>query len=247
MNSTYSLKQILFALREEYLEVEKRLKELEKYVNITGNIDDISFYIHDFNVQKTIDMYLRKKQTLVDKIREVLGLNGIYTRGVAFWMVPNELEAACYWKRKKVCSITDLDNFTKSINDIIESDFVKNIRLYTPIKKGNFVLDTNAFGVSLLERGINLSRLDYNPKEDIINIEREQRIVTPSYVKDLFNIKFDSESFSDYHKGILDNYEEKEIIIADDFDSDSLELEIIAEPKKLILIPRRTIKKNTNA
>lgn len=237
MNTTYSFKQILFALREEYLEVEKKLKELENYVNITGDIDDISFYIHDFNVPETIDMYLRKKQTLLDKIREVIGLSGIYTRGVAFWMVPKEIEAACYWKRKKVCSITDLEGFTKSINDIIKSDFVKNIRLYPSIKKGNFDLDTNAFGISLLESGTN--RFIYNPKKDVINVESEQSIITPNYVKDLFNIKFDSDSFSDYHKGIIDNYEEKEISIADDFDSNNSQLEIIDEPKKLILIPKK--------
>lgn len=92
IDNTYKLKQVLFALRKEYIEVERKLWELEKYVNIIGDIDDISFKVHDFNDSKNIDMYLRKKQTIIDKIREVIGLPGIYTRGVAFWMVPEEIE-----------------------------------------------------------------------------------------------------------------------------------------------------------
>ena len=102
MYNTYKLRQILFALRKEYIEVERKLRELEKYVNVIGDIDDISFKIHDFNDSKNIDMYLTKKQTIIDKIREVIGLPGIYTRGVAFWMVPEEIDAAYYWKKDKV-------------------------------------------------------------------------------------------------------------------------------------------------
>ena len=241
MTNTYSLKQILFALRKEYIEVEKKLKELEKYVNITGEIDDISFHIHDFNVPKTIDMYLRKKQTILDRIRETLGLTGIYTRGVAFWMVPSEIEQACYWKRKKVCSITDLDGFTKDIKEIVESDFVKNTILDVICENNNFDLNINARGISLYDKEECFSTIDYYSKDNVLSVESKKDIITPDYIYNLFNIEFGRERFNDYYKGIIDNYEEKEIDIIDTFDSNHSKLEIIEEPKKLILRPKKNI------
>lgn len=243
MNKAYTLKQILFALRKEYIEVEKKLKDLEKYVNITGEIDDISFHVHDFNVPKTIDMYLRKKQTILDKIRETLGLTGIYTRGVAFWMVPSEIEQACYWKRKKVCSITDLDGFTKDIKDIVESDFIKNTILDVMGENNNFALNINARGASATgyKKENDFSVIGYNSKVDTMSVRRKQSIITLDYIYDLFNIEFGSEIFNDYYKEIIDNYEEKEIDIVDTFDSNHSQLEIIEKQKKLILKPKKII------
>ena len=63
---------------------------------------------------------------------------GIYTRGVDFWMVPEEIDVAYYWKKDKVCFITDLDDFSKSINEILESDFVKNVKANIKSKKKIF-------------------------------------------------------------------------------------------------------------
>ena len=241
MENAYTLKQILFALRKEYIEVEKQLKELEKYVTITGDIDDISFHIHDFNVPKTIDMYLRKKQTILDKIRETIGLTGIYTRGVAFWMVPSEIEQACYWKRKKVCSVTDLDGFTKDIKNIIESDFVKNTILDVMCENNHFELNINAWGTILYDKEQYFSTINYSSKDNVLSVERKKDIITPDYIYNLFNIEFGCERFNDYYKGIIDNYEEKEIDIVDTFDSNYSQLEIIEQPKKLVLKPKKNI------
>ena len=239
MENTFTLKQILFALRKEYLEVEKKLKELENYVKITGEIDDISFHIHDFSTRKTIDMYLSKKQTILDKIREIVGLNGIYTRGIAFWMIPEEIDAACYWKRKKVCSFTDIDELSKSINNIIDNKFINSMRITTLNTDNNLSLNIAASGTSLIENKNNFCLLDYNP--DSININTKENIITPTYIDNLLNIKFSKENFNDYYKEILDNYEEKEIDITDTIYSDHAELEIIEKPKKIILTPKRNI------
>lgn len=237
MKDTYTLKQILFALKNEYLAVEKKLEELEKFVIVTGDIDDISFQIHDFNVPKTIDMYLRKKQSLLDKIRETLGFSGIYTKGVAFWMVPSEIEQACYWKRKKVCSISDLDGFTKDIKEIVESDFIRNTILDVICENNNCDLNINARGISLYDKEDNISSLEYNSGGNSLDIKSKHSVITPNYVNDILNIQFDRDSFNEYFKSIIDNYIEKEIDIVDDFYSNHSQLEIIEEPKKLILKP----------
>ena len=241
MGNTYTLKQILFALRKEYIEVEKQLKELEKYVTVTGEIDDISFYVQDSDVPKAIDIYLRKKQTLVDKIRETLGLSGIYTRGVTFWMVPEEIDAACYWKRNKVCTINNSDEFRKSINDILECEFIKNLPLDMRKRDDELSLYISSFGTSLIDKNTILSPISYNSKGNHLSIRREGSIITPNYIDDLLNVKFRCEKFNDYYKGIIDKYEEKEIDIIDIFDSNYSQLEIIEQPKNLILKPKKNI------
>lgn len=244
MSNTYKLKQILFALRNEYIEVEKQLKQLEDYVNITGNIDDISFHIHDFNNPKTINMYLRKKQTILDKLREELGFSGLYTRGVAFWMVPEELDAAYYWKGKRVCSINALDAFYEDINTIIESDFVRNINMDMFDINNNFFIDANVRGVAMHKRGTINPPLDYYSKEDVLTIKYNEKIVTPKYIEDLLSVEFLRDNFSGYYQDVIDNYNEKEISIVDDLETDNSKIEIIEKPKKLILKPKKIIKPN---
>ena len=236
------MKQILFALRNEYIEVEKQLKQLEDYVNITGDIDDISFHIHDFNKPKTIDMYLRKRQTVLDKIREALGLSGIYTRGVSFWMVPKELHEASYWKGKRLCSINDLDAFTEDINSIIESDFVRNINMDLFDINNNFFIDANVRGVAMHKRGTTNAPIDYYSNEDVLTIKCNGKIITPKYIEDLLSVEFLRDNFSDYYQDIIDNYNEKEISIVDDFEDDNSKIEIIEEHKKLILKPQKNNK-----
>lgn len=241
MNRKYTLKHILFALREEYLELEKQLKELENYVIINGDIDDISFRVHDFNFPKTIDIYLKKRQTLLDKIAEIIGFVGIYTRGVVFWNVPKEIDAACYWKRTKVCSISDMEEFTKSINDILESDFVKNTYLAIPRGDHKYSLTITSSTTTLHEKRSDFSSISYNSKYNSININRRKNNITPDYIDNIFNITFNRGKFNDYYKSIFDNYEDKEIDIIDSFDSNHSQLEIIEEPKKLILKPKKSI------
>lgn len=242
MGNTYNLKQILFALRNEYIKIEKQLKELEGHVNITGDIDDISFHIHDFNNPKTIDMYLRKKQTMLDKIRETLGFCGLYTRGVIFWKVPEEVDGAYYWKGKRVCSIDNLAAFGEDINRIIESDFVRNINMNMFDIDDQFFIDVDVRGSSMYKRGRINSLIDYYSKEDVLTIKNNENIITPKYIDDLLNVEFYCDNFSDYYKGVIDNYSEKEISIVDDFEADNSKIEIIEEPKKLILKPQKIIK-----
>lgn len=242
MENTYNLKQILFALRNEYIEIEKQLKALEGHINITGDIDDISFHIHDFNKPKTIDMYLKKEQTVLDKIREALGFCGLYTRGIVFWKVPEEVDAAYYWKGKKVCFIDDLAAFSEDINRIIESDFVRNINMNMFDINNQFFIDANVRGVAMHKRGTINPPLDYYSKEDVLTIKFNEKTVTPKYIEDLLSVEFLRDNFSDYYQDIIDNYNEKEISIVDDFEADNSKIEIIEEPKKLILKPQKIIK-----
>ena len=239
MDNTYKLKQVLFALRKEYIEVERKLRELEKYVNVMGTVDDISFKIHDFNDSKTIDMYLKKKQTIIDKIREAIGLPGIYTRGVAFWMVPEEVDAAYYWKKDKVCSVTDLDSFSKDIDKILQSDFVKNVKANIMSKKEDFLLENNVRGIDLIKKENKFTPVSFSSNEGCIDIKREEYRITPNYINALFNVEFKKDNFNDYYRDIIDGYEDKEIKVINDFSSNYADIEVIEEPKKLILRPKK--------
>ena len=60
----------------------------------------------------------------------------------------------------------------------------------------------------------------------------------------MFNIEFKKDNFNDYYRDIIDSYENKEIKVINDFSSNYSELEVIEEPKKLILKPRISCKKD---
>ena len=70
-------------------------------------------------------------------------------------------------------------------------------------------------------------------------MKNEEKIITPDDIYKLLNLSLDEKYLNDYHRRILDNYEEKEIDIEDNFNSNKAKLEIIEEPKKLILKPMK--------
>lgn len=119
--------------------------------------------------------------------------------------------------------------------------FIKNIFL-TIQGDDKFSLNITARSTSMFEKETCYSVISYNSKRNNINIKRQQSIITPSYIHDLFNTEFECENFNDYYKRIINNYEEKEIDIVDTFDSNNSQLEIIEQPKKLILTPKKSFK-----
>ena len=69
----------------------------------------------------------------------------------------------------------------------------------------------------------------------------EEKIITPDDIFKLLNLSLDGNYLNDYHRRVLNNYEEKEIDIDDSFNSNEAKLEIIEEPKKLILKPKKNM------
>ena len=49
MGKEYTVRQVIFALREEYLKVRKELENLKKYITIDSKIKQSEFYYLNYN------------------------------------------------------------------------------------------------------------------------------------------------------------------------------------------------------
>lgn len=238
MEKTYTFEQIVFALRKEYLEVQKQLNELKKFID-TARTQDASFCLFT----DMIILYLKKRKTLLDKIKELFGiapLDGVW------YDVTTDLESIYYFINRDVCSIYNPDELRKQINAILGSDFFKNIAIpddvlafsaenknaFLLLKPGN--LELNICGVN--QNGEKeISYFWYSPESDTFLLSDKIKNSTDDEIYQLFSLGFSHNYFNDYHHRFLTGYDGKEIEIEGISDS----LEIIEEPKKIVLRPMK--------
>ena len=244
MNKTYTTKQILFGLRKEYIEVEKQLTELKKYVNVSKKVEDFDFHIT--GNPSELFLYLHKKKNILERFEDLLGL---YIYGTTNYNVTNGINSSYYYNKKEICSIPNQEELNKKIEQIVQTDFFKNILAnnYTSIPCNENKINTIQItpGHIGFINGVNgiYPHLDYYPRSDELVMKNEEKIITPDDIFKLLNLSFNGSYLNNYHHNILNNYEEKEINIDDCFISNEAKIEIIEEPKKLILKPKNIIKK----
>ena len=240
MENTYTFKYIIFGLRKEYLEIEKQLLELKKYVDVSSKVDGFNFYIAGDPCK--LFLYLHKEKNILEQFELMLGT---YLHGKTNYKVTSGIEKKYYYKRREICSISNQDELNKQIKQIVQTDFFKNIvannYLSIPCIENRFNTLHISTGYIGLINGDNgeYPHLDYYPRKDKLVMKNEEKIITPDDIYKLLNLSLDGIYLNDYHRKILDNYEEKEIDIEDNFNSNKAKLEIIEEPKKLILRPKK--------
>jgi len=242
MDKTYTFRQIIFGLRKEYVEIEKQLTELKKYVDVSSKVENFKFHIAG-NPCKMF-LYLDKKKNLLEKIGMLLSL---YLPDVTDYDVTDGIKKNYYYKKNAICSTDYQDELNTKIERIIQTDFFKNIvandHVSIPCKDNetNSLLIT-ANGTRLFnEINRTYPNLYYHSCEDVLVMENEEKIIIPDDISKLLDFSIDGNYLNDYHRRVLDSYEEKEIDIEDSFNSRKAKLEIIEEPKKLILRSRKNV------
>ncbi|MEE3342915.1 MAG: hypothetical protein VZS44_02375 [Bacilli bacterium] len=242
MEKAYTFKQIIFGLRKEYLEIEKQLNDLKKYVNVSYN--KIDYYIFQIiGNPSRLYLSLNRKQNLLDKIEILLGS---YIHDLTMFNITSGAENSYYIGKKEICTINNLDELNKKIKEIEETEFFKNItaNIYGTIpcneNKFNGLL-INQNEISLLNQNLDYPHLDYYPREDILIMEKKEKAIIPDDIFEILNLSIKRSNLNKYHHKILDNYKEKEIEIEDNFKSNKAKLEIREEPKKLILKQKKTV------
>ena len=240
MGNVYSFRKIIFGLRNEYIEVYKQLRELERYVDISSKVESYNFHIAG-NPCKLF-LYLHKKKNLLEKIEILLNL---YVHGLTNYNVTDGVCDKYYYNKRVICSISEQDELNKLIEQIVQTDFFRNIvannYVSIPCVENQFNTLHITPGCIRLINGINgeYPHLYYYPCIDELVMRNEDSIIRPDDIYKLLNLTLDGKYLNDYHHRILDKYEDKEIDIEDSFDSKDVRLEIIEESKKLILKPKR--------
>lgn len=247
MNKTYTLKHVIFALREEYLKVEKELTELKKYVSVNNKVDEFNFHIAGNPCNLLLHLY--KKKNLLEKFGEWLG---VYISGYPQCDVTNGIDLDNYYSKKGILLINKKEELNNKIEQIIKSDFFKNITANNHIsipclENESASLHISSNGTTLFNRDNTYPWFDYFPHYDVFNVnwsKDKKKIITSDDIYKIFSLSLDSKYLNDYHRNVLDNYEEKEIYIDidDNFRKNDVKLEIIEEPKILILKPKKSKK-----
>lgn len=240
MNKTYTFKHIIFALRKEYLQIEKQLEELKQYVNTSEQINN--FYFHIAGNPCRLFLYLEKKKNLLDKISLLLGT---YIHGRTNYEVTNEINDIYKYHNQLLCCINNKEEMQNKINNIINAEFFKNIVANNHISIPCIENEINTLLIASnhihLINGINgdYPHLDYYPKKDILVLQSETKTITSNIILHLLNLSIDSSYLNKYHHKILDNYKEKEVLLENNFIEKEVTLEIKEDSKKLVLIPKR--------
>lgn len=242
MTKTYTFKQIIFGLRKEYNDIEKQLTELKKYVDVNSKVDN--YYFHITGNPSKLFLCLYNKKNILEKIEMLLGQ---YIPDAMSYDVTRGANNSYYYSKEEICSITNQDELNEKIKKIVKTDFFNNIlannNISIPCNENRINSLLITAGHIGLINGINgdYSHLDYYPCEDMLLMRNEEKHIIPDDIFKLLNLSLDGNYLNDYHHRVLDNYEEKEIYIDDSFNSNEAKLEIIEEPKKLILSPKKNI------
>lgn len=243
MDKTYTFKHVIFGLREEYLKIEKELNELKKYVDASNEVSDYHFSISGgmYNNPCVMQLVLTKRKNLLEKI---LGKMKLLMEVYKSYEVTDEVKNAYYYKNKQFCSINNQDELSKRIKEIVETDFFGNIvanrHVFIPCleNKDNSLLITAGRIDVFHGRNLFDPHFSYWSKNDEFAVMHLKKIITPDDINKLLNLSLNGSYLNDYHRNILDNYDDKEIEIDDFALKGCFKLDIIEEPKKLILKPK---------
>ena len=247
MGKEYTVKQVIFALREEYLKVRKELENLKKYITIDSKIKQSEFYYLNYNghpdgYNVIISLYLKMNiiQKVISRLTNPNSMPSYYE--VYRDSNPNTIS----FENIPYVTINDKEGLLKACQALVENEFVKNINLLGPYK----VLNQNS-PLAILgnnERGINTDyctpldigyRMDYDRLEVTGSNLKNRFVVTPDIIYNLLNLKVNNTNFNDYYKKVIENYQDKPILVnGSQIIKYSGEYQILDEQERLVLIPK---------
>ena len=190
MNKIYTYQQILFALRKEYLEINKKLNELKKYIVTDDNkVINSSFLLEEVSTKLGYNMYEEYETSVTKGIKPYYEINNT-----------------------KVCQVTNIDKCNKLIKEILNSDIFSEIE-----KKGVIsipAINDKYKSIAITSDTVSLNnglyeifpRFDYFLAKDRIFMEKEEETIYPADIYDILNLKFDISFLNKYHFDNLKKY-----------------------------------------
>lgn len=252
---TYTYKQILLGLRKEFLEAQKRLDELNKFVFIFNeNKENYYFNLYKSPYEEkepelTLNLNVQSKNKLLNMIKNAYG----YRRPSRVFMLKNNngdyYPFRPHWFRKNDFNIS-VDprlkaEFKELVEELLKSDFAKYMTIPTTIT----AIETQSiprivprsFQFDLLT---DKSHISYLGRRDILEFASSKKQnerwepLTPELLDYILGIEFPKDAFPEYHQRIIERsiYDDREIILGKQIKPKTHErLQVREEGKKLIL------------
>ena len=248
-NNTYSAKDIIFGLQEEYVKIIQELEKINQYIELCNpkvqkpvwyrSLDGDGIFT-DLTIEKT------RLEKIWQEIKEKLNLD-IAGKNLVRISKKYDYEIK---KKKEYIAIKDKEGLAKQIDKIYSYEFTKQKEIglnYNEPQGSNFHLAADPLDVSIIERNQEeeLSPIkgsiiaNYTENMDTININlvtgRENGVDLSKFL----NARFKKEEVPQYYRDIIEAGEDiqRELIIPKEQSIiyERTKYAITREPKKLIL------------
>lgn len=221
---TYTIKQLLFGLREVYIENEKKLNELKKYIQPKDDVKlgefDIYTYVKRNNAY--LELNLKAQQSMIMHLLETIQNRRIHDdrkRKIEIGSSLNGKKDYLVIPKTEIIQKIDIEQLCKEAYDILENDFTKNIN--TPVinneeDKIDFEATTTGIITHTGDTGKYPSTgIIYNAKADTIMITPYYQTLFYNEAVDIFNAELPANQFSDWHNDVVDHadIDNRELII----------------------------------
>lgn len=257
----YTIEQIIFGLRKKYLENEKLLNELNKYVVSLKENVGLSFEILKKNekVNNFDKKYITDLKISLDM--EQLKIARIFSFFIKRKMMRTEINSLIngdsrgivYDLNRALISIDNENDFYSAVDGILGNKFVSNTGLVLNIeKKMNFGL-TNEKNISIMPNGIVVEGsqstndeknvpteyLCYLPKSDSLTYYSYTDSINNAVLHNLLKEQIDTSMFSTYYQDIIEAYKKSACILEYDSRSEKQEFDLVEDSQYISIVRKR--------
>lgn len=245
---TYTYEQIIQERKREYLELLTQIKSLQKYIEKTKNTDDYHFnYIGYFGSgEPDLVIYVDKHYHLLAKgMKKLINKLEIPTiEGEDIFRPSQKLLSEYFIGRKKVIQITDLENFRKDMEKILNSELALELKRYDSngiveqYSLNDYLMVHTSDQTNVTNRNITLSH-EYS--KEILWFFAENRMITEENALHFFKEEYLSSLFSDYFQSQLEKQDTLEYQFDESLKEKNLNRELLSGTisQKKILIHKK--------
>jgi len=243
VRESYSYKDILFGLYNEYVMLQEQLDYLNKYVLLEeNNLDEVKFRITKEITDDKVRMlcYLYDEKTKIERLLEKL--NVIEYGNFKASYVDEEDYLYEILQYPEVIDKTKQQEFSQSVWYILNTDFCKNMKwIYCGTGYSNIpFLSVNPRGLftNLNDVGI----LDFNCCRDLhLHAYIDKGRLNKDKMEFMLNMEFSKKRFPEYYQNLIEETDTfgKDVEIYGDFRySKNGKFEIVPESKRLVLVKK---------
>lgn len=241
-NETYTFKEILLGLKDEYLEITKQLNGLKQYLLLEeNNIESINIFFTQYSINKGVQLVclLEERKKLLEKVLDkFIALIGMPPEQKVDY-IKEYNNNFTFLNHNLLISESGQSEFNQIIINTYNREFVKNIKPIYCVVEGDRVPFLSVLPHNIYLSVVNKITLNYNPNAgDFIRVVSLKGRLSKKKIEDVFNLDFPKSKFPEYYQYLIESSQakDKEIDFIGKIDgTKNIELEIIEDTKKLIL------------
>lgn len=222
----YTLKEIVFGLRNEQLRVIEKLRELEKYVNISDNSKCKSVQLSITSIKELSYSCLVKYDNLLKRILDFVSgdfveaiMGGYY---VGFGQVKNDSNGKYIFHGGVTVKDEDQEVFGIKVKELLSDEFVQNMDYRIKFHENECSASSLslAYGSILYRGSVDLHNYEsesmfYTGEYDEISVDNELNKNHKEFINEMLNLNIPRKLIPEYLQSVIDGNDntKKDIII----------------------------------